>query len=110
MSRIPATNEVSIPSHPRILAEFGKAVAPTTDEAREAFAIFKQNPFDRRLRSHKIHRLSARYGRIIYAAEIETDLRVIFYIEGTTVVTVEIGSHAVYRAKLHAPIESGQSK
>jgi len=60
--------------------------------------------------SHKIHRLSARYGRIIYAAEIETDLRVIFYIEGTTVVTVEIGSHAVYRAKLHAPIESGQSK
>jgi len=39
----------------------------------------------------------ARYGRIIYAAEIETDLRVVFYIEGTTVVTVEIGSHAVYR-------------
>jgi len=31
MSRIPATNEVSIPSHSHILAEFGKAVAPTTD-------------------------------------------------------------------------------
>jgi len=31
MSRIPATNEVSIPSHSHILAEFRKAVAPTTD-------------------------------------------------------------------------------
>jgi len=97
MSRIPATNEVSISSHSHILAEFRKLSLRQQTKARQAFAIFKQNPFDRRLRSHKIHKLSARYGRIIYAAEIETDLRVVFYIEGTTVVTVEIGSHAVYR-------------
>ena len=30
--------------------------------AKKAFAIFKQNPFDPRLRPHKIHRLSAKYG------------------------------------------------
>jgi len=65
--------------------------------SREAFAVFKQNPFDPRLRSHKIHKLSARYGRVIYAAEIEADLRVVFYIEANTVVTVDIGSHVVYR-------------
>jgi mRNA-degrading endonuclease YafQ of YafQ-DinJ toxin-antitoxin module len=65
--------------------------------ARKAFAIFKKNPFDPRLRCHKIQKLSARYGRVIYAAEIEADLRVVFYIEGNTVVTVDIGSHDLYR-------------
>ena len=65
--------------------------------ARNAFAIFKKNPFDSRLRSHKIQKLSARYGRVIYAAEIEADLRVVFYVEGNRVVTVDIGSHDLYR-------------
>ncbi len=64
---------------------------------RQAWQIFKQNPFDPRLRSHKIHRLSARYGRTIHAAEIEADLRAIFYVEGDTVITVDIGSHDLYR-------------
>jgi len=59
--------------------------------------IFKENPFDARLRSHKIHKLSARYGRIIYAVEIEANLRALFYIEGDMVVTVDIGSHDLYR-------------
>jgi hypothetical protein len=48
-------------------------------KAREAFFIFKRDPFDPRLHSHKIHKLSACYGRIVYAAEIEADLRVVFY-------------------------------
>jgi mRNA-degrading endonuclease YafQ of YafQ-DinJ toxin-antitoxin module len=65
--------------------------------ARQAFVIFKQNPFDPRLRSHKIQKLSARYARAIYAAEIEADLRVVFYIEGDVVTTVDIGSHDLYR-------------
>ena len=34
-------------------------------QARQAFPIFKQDPFDPRLRAHKIHRLSAHYGRTI---------------------------------------------
>jgi mRNA-degrading endonuclease YafQ of YafQ-DinJ toxin-antitoxin module len=76
---------------------FGKLPNQQQRTAREAFAIFKENPFDPRLRSHKIHKLSARYGRIIYAAEIEADLRVVFYVERSTVVTVDIGSHDLYR-------------
>jgi len=67
------------------------------DSTRRAWKIFKENPFDPRLRSHKIHRLSARYGRTIYAAEIEADLRVVFYVDRDTVVTVDIGSHDLYR-------------
>ena len=67
------------------------------DSTRRAWRVFKENPFDPRLRSHKIHRLSARYDRTIYAAEIEADLRVVFYVEGDVVVTMDIGSHELYR-------------
>jgi hypothetical protein len=63
----------------------------------KAFSIFKQDPFNARLRSHKIHKLSARYGRTIYAAEVEANLRVAFYVEGDVVVTIDIGSHDLYR-------------
>ena len=67
------------------------------ESTRRAWEIFKENPFDPRLRSHKIHKLSAQYRRTIYAAEIESDLRAVFYIEGDLVITVDIGSHKIYR-------------
>ena len=76
---------------------FAKQPAEQQGRARKAFLIFKQDPFDPRLRSHKIRRLSARYARTIDAAEIEADLRVVFYIEGDIVVTVDVGSHDLYR-------------
>ena len=76
---------------------FGKLPDEQQRHARQAFLIFKENPFDPRLRTHRIHKLSARYNRTIYAAEIEGDLRAVFYIDGDVVVTVDIGSHAVYR-------------
>jgi mRNA-degrading endonuclease YafQ of YafQ-DinJ toxin-antitoxin module len=76
---------------------FAKLSIQQQRRACEMFVIFKQNPFHPRLGSHKIQKLSARYGRVIYAAEIEADLRVVFYIESNTVVTVDIGSHDLYR-------------
>jgi hypothetical protein len=65
--------------------------------ARQAFLIFKANPFDPRLRAHKIHRLSAQYGRTIYAVEIAGDLRATFYVEGEIVWSVSIGTHDLYK-------------
>ncbi len=65
--------------------------------ALRAFPIFKANPFDPRLRAHKIHRLSAHYGRTIYALDIAGDLRAAFYIEGETVWSVSIGTHDIYK-------------
>ena len=65
--------------------------------ARQAFQIFKQNPFDPRLRAHKIHRLSAQYGCTIYAVDIAADLRAAFYLEGETVWSVSIGTHDIYK-------------
>ena len=72
MSRIRLANEISLPRRKVFLAQL-------------AFPIFKGNPFDPRLRTHKIHKLSAQFGRTIYAVDIAGDLRATFYIEGEPV-------------------------
>ena len=71
--------------------------SPQKESARRAWKIFKANPFDPRLRTHKIHRLSAHYGKTIYAVEVERDLRCVFYLDNEVVVTVDIGTHDVYK-------------
>lgn len=67
------------------------------DSTRQAWKIFKENPFDQRLRTHKIQKLSSLYGKTIYAVEIENDLRAVFFIDGNWVVTVDIGTHDIYK-------------
>jgi mRNA-degrading endonuclease YafQ of YafQ-DinJ toxin-antitoxin module len=76
---------------------FYDLTAAQKESTRRAWKIFKQNPFDPRLRPHKIHRLSAEYGRIIYAVDVEGDLRAVFYVERNLVVTVDIGTHDIYK-------------
>lgn len=71
--------------------------APQKLSVREKWDIFRRDPFDRRLGTHKIHSLSARYGRTIYSVVIEGDLRAVFYIDGGTVLTIDLGTHAIYR-------------
>jgi len=65
--------------------------------AATAFKIFKQNPFDPRLRPHKIYKLSAIYGKTVHAVEIADDLRAAFYVEGNVIWSVDIGDHRIYR-------------
>jgi len=65
--------------------------------ARNAWQVFKDNPFDTRLGTHKIQSLSAYYGRTIYAVRIEGDLRSTFYLDGDTVVSLTIGTHDIYK-------------
>ena len=44
------------------------SLSPSQKEtARRAWQIFKLDPFDPRLRTHKIHRLSAVFGKTLYA-------------------------------------------
>ena len=62
-----------------------------------AFGIFKDNPFDARLRTHKIHGLSAKLRRTIYSVSIESIWGPIFYVYGDLVVSLDIGDHAIYR-------------
>ena len=76
---------------------FNKLPLEQQEAARQAFRIFRTNPFDPRLRPHKIHRLSAHYGPTIHAVDIKGDLRATFYLEGDTVWSVDIGAHDIYR-------------
>jgi len=86
----------------RAAKSFRRASARLTSEEKRlavaAFKIFKQNPFDPRLRPHKIHKLSAIYGKTIHAVEIAGDLRAAFYVEGNIVWSVDIGDHKIYRS------------
>ena len=76
---------------------FSKLSAEQQQSVRETFSIFRDDPFDVRLRTHKIHKLSARFGRTIYSSVIEADLRAVFYIDSDLIVTLDIGSHDIYR-------------
>lgn len=60
-------------------------------------AHLQDGPIDPRLGAHKIHRLSAMMRRTVYAAVIEGDLRSVFYIDGDTVVSFNIGTHQIYK-------------
>jgi hypothetical protein len=40
--------------------------------------------------------LSSEYGRTIYAAVVEGDLRVIFCVDGDRVISMDVGKHAIY--------------
>jgi hypothetical protein len=82
------------PSFKKALAKLSRSQKAS---ARKAFAMFKTNPFDPRLRTHKIHRLSAKLGRTIYSVWVEKDLRALFYLEGEMVVSIDIGGHRLYR-------------
>jgi hypothetical protein len=65
--------------------------------APKAFAIFKDDPFDARLRTHKIHGLSTKLRRTIYSVYIEGNLRALFHVDGDVVVSLDIGDHSIYR-------------
>jgi len=67
------------------------------ESVRAAWRKFKVNPFDPSLGTHRIHALSARIGKTVYSTVIEADLRVVFVIEGDTVITFDLGTHSIYR-------------
>ncbi len=82
---------------PRFWKNYRKLSARQQKSVREAWQRFKVDPFDPGLRTHRINSLTAIFKRTVYAIVIEGDLRVVFYIEGDTVVTVNIGSHDIYK-------------
>jgi len=65
--------------------------------AAEAFKIFRANPFDPRLKPHKINRLSSLWKRPVWSVSIQADLRAVFYVVGNDVVSLDIGDHSIYK-------------
>lgn len=80
----------------RFWTSFYRLSPAQKESVRQVWEIFKQDPFDPRLRTHRIHRLSAAYRCTIHAVEIEGDLRSLFYVDGETVVSLIVGTHDIY--------------
>ena len=65
--------------------------------AKEAFKVFKANPFDPALKIHKINKLSSLRRRIVRAVVIQSDLRSVFEIHDNVILSTDIGSHDIYK-------------
>lgn len=63
---------------------------------REKWEIFKVNPFDRELGTHKINSLSGRMKKTVWSVVIDYDQRAVFVIDDDVVTTIDLGSHAIY--------------
>ncbi len=82
---------------PQFWRSYAKLTESQQASARRVWPIFKENPFDPRLRTHKIASLSARFGCTIHSVGIEGNLRAVFYLDGSDCISVDIGTHAIYR-------------
>ncbi len=76
---------------------FYRLSADQKESVRSAWLIFKRDPFDSRLGTHRISSLSSRYKRTIYSVVIEADLRVVIYLEADVIHTLDVGTHSIYR-------------
>ena len=69
------------------------------DSAKQATATrvfketFSKNPFDPKLKTHQINRLSAIRRETVWSAKVLPDLRVIFVVRGNEVISLDIGNH-----------------
>ena len=75
---------------------FYRLPAKQKEAVRQVWDIFRQDPFAPALGVHKIHSLSSLYKKTVHSVVIEKDLRAVFYVDGDTVYTVDIGTHAIY--------------
>ena len=82
---------------PQFWRSFEALSAANQAAAKEAFKIFKANPFDARLRPHKINRLTALRKKTVRSVVIAGDLRAVFETEGNTIISTDIGSHDIYK-------------
>lgn len=64
---------------------------------RTAWKKFKLDPFEGSLGTHKIASLSRHYNKPIYSVVIDNDLRVLFAMQNSTVTSLIVGTHSVYK-------------
>ncbi|OHA02023.1 MAG: hypothetical protein A3C11_00005 [Candidatus Sungbacteria bacterium RIFCSPHIGHO2_02_FULL_49_12] len=65
----------------------------TIEKAIERIFLFEQNPFDRRLDTHKLH------GKLknLWSFSVIDRIRVLFEFDKSDVILLDIGDHDLYR-------------
>jgi mRNA-degrading endonuclease YafQ of YafQ-DinJ toxin-antitoxin module len=82
---------------PTFWKKFNKLPDAQQKSAREVYKVFKTDPYDPSLKTHKIAKLSAVWGKTIMSVTIEGNLRAVFFQQGKTIFTVDIGTHDIYK-------------
>lgn len=82
----------------RVSHDFEKQLRKMHTRVRRALAerelIFRENPFDRRLSAHRLHRKDS----MIWVFSVTQSHRIKFiFIPGGEVIFLEIGTHAIYK-------------
>ncbi len=78
----------------RFLKEMSRLPSRIIDEAHKKERILRDNPFDSRLRTHKLHGKE----KELWAFWIDYRYRIKFlFVTDTTVVFVEAGLHKIYK-------------
>ncbi len=74
------------------------ALAPEDQKAaKESLKIFKRDPFDPALKTHKINRLSALWRRNVWSVTIKGNLRAVFCMKSNQIISLDIGTHDIYK-------------
>jgi addiction module RelE/StbE family toxin len=79
---------------PKFLRQFKKLPKEAQESALECEKLFRENPFDSKLKTHKLHGTMQEY----WAFSISHNYRIGFtFIDGNLVHFHAIGSHDIYR-------------
>ena len=79
--------------HPRFKKNYQNLPASLKLEAEKREIIFRNNPFDSRLNTHKLHgKLRTKWG-----FSVGYKLRILFEFHGKDVIFLDIGSHNLYK-------------
>ncbi len=85
----------------KVTEKFWRNFYPLSDSqklsVRKNWKIFKTDPFDPSLCTHKINVLSAYARHTIYSVVIEANLRVLFRIDEDTITSLDVGTHDLYQ-------------
>ena len=78
---------------PKFARQYKKLSKGIKTQAEKREAIFRKDPFDRRLKTHKLH--GSQEGFMSFS--VDYSYRIIFeFIDAETVVFYEIGTHDIY--------------
>ena len=79
--------------HPRFTNSYQKFSLSIKNKAETKEHIFRKNPFDQRLKIHKLH------GKIknFWSFSIDAKYRIVFEFDNSDVIFLDIGNHKIYR-------------
>lgn len=79
--------------HPQFRSFYQKLDNQTKKKAEKKEMIFRQNPFDPRLKTHKLH------GKLkkLWSFSVDKNYRILFLFDGQDVIFLDIDDHALYR-------------